>query len=251
MMRRFDYGAYEKLMRRKWTEAHHRYARSFVPIFSECRNVLDLGCGEGVFMDELRAAGIPAVGIDCEPSSVSVAKAKGLDIRQEEVVSFLNECTDVFDGVFCSHLVEHLHFDAVVDLIEGVTNCIQAPGLVVFVFPNSRSLQMQLFSFWRDPTHVRPYDRDLIVAVMAHYGLKIQDSVTSYWPNEAAHKKLAVGPALNRVQRRMTSRLSRLNAYRVLAGVVERSWLGKPRRWISRINAEGNDVCIVARKETG
>ena len=52
----------------------------YVPFFAECRRVLDVGCGEGQFIELLQDKGTEAAGIDLDAGMVAVCREKGLDL---------------------------------------------------------------------------------------------------------------------------------------------------------------------------
>jgi 2-polyprenyl-3-methyl-5-hydroxy-6-metoxy-1,4-benzoquinol methylase len=55
--------------------------RLYAPNFEGCQNVLDIGCGRGEFLEIMREAKIPAVGIDLSPESVALCRLKGLEAQ--------------------------------------------------------------------------------------------------------------------------------------------------------------------------
>jgi SAM-dependent methyltransferase len=170
-MTRFSYAQYEEALRDPAFIADLQ--RPHVARFAGAGPVLDLGCGRGIFLDLLRAAGIGAFGVDRDPVLVQVARAAGHEVAEADIFDFLRTTATRFGGVFCSHLLEHLPFDAVLTLIEDVARCLEPAGVFVAVFPNPESVRMQLSGFWKDPEHVRFYHPDLIGAVCAHYGLAV------------------------------------------------------------------------------
>ena len=57
----FDYAGYEfKLRDRQLIRAE---LAAHVPHFRDCRKVLDLACGSGIFLELMAEAGIPALGV--------------------------------------------------------------------------------------------------------------------------------------------------------------------------------------------
>ena len=95
-----------------------------------------------------------------------------------------------YDGIFCSHLMEHLPFDRVTRLVELITTRLDPGGVLALVFPNPGSIRLHLFGFWRDPEHVRFYNGNLIASVCQHYGLEMEYS------NEEEDAKPSGDPSL-------------------------------------------------------
>ena len=147
--------------------------RPRVRFFKDCKKVLDLGSGPGVFLELLKEAGIEAVGVDRSEAIVEKAQRKGLSVIHSDLFEYLRQTEDRYDGIFCSHLLEHLPFGEVIRLIEEIAARLLPGGTLVFVFPNPGSIRLHLFGFWRDPEHIRFYTGSLVASVCRHYGLEV------------------------------------------------------------------------------
>ncbi|MDD5194126.1 MAG: class I SAM-dependent methyltransferase [Candidatus Omnitrophica bacterium] len=171
-MKRFSYADFE--MNFKEPEIIEEHLLSFMPYFSHCRHVVDIGSASGIFLKLLRNAKIKATGIENNPDLVEHLRSQQFDVIDADATSIWPNIQFEFDGIFCSHLIEHLEFEKVVDLIEGFSSKIKNSGIVILAFPNPESLEAQLFQFWRDPQHVRFYHSDLICGILKHYGFEIE-----------------------------------------------------------------------------
>ncbi|MCP8899356.1 class I SAM-dependent methyltransferase [Gilvimarinus xylanilyticus] len=168
----FDYTVYEMVLRDHpllWqmqsVDAKH---------FSGCTNVLDLGAGVGIFLDVLRAQNIPAVGVERNAGLVKYGEALGLKFHQVDAVELVEQYAGNFDGVYCSHFVEHLPIEQVEKLLAGVSRLLMSGGVAVFTFPDPESIRSQLLGFWRDPEHVRFYHPELIANMARAQGLSVE-----------------------------------------------------------------------------
>ncbi len=173
-MRPFEYADYEADPRLRDPELLARMQAPYIELFKGCQRVLDLACGSGIFLDLLGRAGIRAVGVERNEQIAGVARGRGFDVIHADVFDFLVATDERFDGIYCSHFIEHLTFDQLLRLIELVVRHLEHEGRLVLVFPNPESIRMQLFGFWKDPEHVRFYHADLIELVCRHYGLAIE-----------------------------------------------------------------------------
>lgn len=180
-MKPFRYSDYESQLMD--SEYIRMLQRPRVHFFKDCKRVLDLACGPGVFLELLKEKGIEAVGVDRDEEIVKKARLKDLNVIRADILDYLEKGEEGFDGVFCSHFLEHLPFDQVVRLIELITQRLDRGGVVVFVLPNPGSIRLHLFGFWRDPEHVRFYTGNLIASVCQHYGLNINYSNEEETPN--------------------------------------------------------------------
>ncbi len=178
--RPFDYSDYASRMMDR--EIIQRLQQPRVRFFKDCKRVLDLACGPGSFLELLKEAGIEAVGVDRNEAIVKKARLKGLEVIHSDLFDYLEKVDRRYDGIFCSHLLEHLPFDQVVRLIELILRRLDPGGVLVFVFPNPESIRLHLFGFWRDPEHVRFYAGGLVASVCQHYGFR-----TEYSNEETPH----------------------------------------------------------------
>jgi len=229
---RFSYADYETACRRPGYQGTERYLSILAPIFKGRKRVLDIGCGQGIFLRLLRAQGVPGVGVDADDAVLSLAREEGLSVVRDDAIGYLRANKGAYDSLFCSHVIEHLPFEQVVDLLEAACRCLPAGGLFVLVFPNPASLRMQLNYFWRDPTHVRFYQRDLIVAVLAHYGLAIDPRFpqAASWGWESLADAIPPRDGWNRLKRAV------------------RSWLRRQLEIDGALLNQPEDALIVARK---
>jgi len=146
----------------------------YVDYFQECRNVLDVGCGAGIFLELLKDAGIEAVGVERDPDISAYARGMGFEVVCADALAYLKKNTRAFEGIYCSHLVEHLHFPQVKELIEHMAGALTDNGILVLVFPDPESIRSQLLGFWRDPEHVRFYHPELIELLASACGLSCE-----------------------------------------------------------------------------
>lgn len=241
--RRFDYADYsERCLNHEAIDTH---LRGFVRYFSGCSKVIDVGCGEGMFLRHLRAAGIGCVGIENDRTILERLRADMHECVEGNAVTVWPQLEFSYDGVFCSHLIEHLQFENVVELVEGFSTRISHGGVVVMAFPNPESLEMQLFHFWRDPQHVRFYHADLMVAMLEHYGMRVTSVFTQgYWGtanpvNDISKKGGATQNCLRGIRR----------AGRRLKEVLGIADVEVEAEFMRQIRSKGRELVIIARKE--
>ncbi len=155
------------------SEEHVRsIQKCFLSHFRSCERVLDLGSGRGIFLELLRDGGIESVGVDSAREAIDACRAKGIfSVAQDDMMSFLADKEQQYDGIFCSHVIEHLQYDDGLRLFRLCFDALQSNGKLVVVTPNCNDLQVLGEIFWLDPTHVRFYPCTLLkrMAVLAGF----------------------------------------------------------------------------------
>lgn len=160
----FQFGGRLSAIRRE----HER----LLPYFANATTVLDIGCGRGVCLQMLREAGITPVGVDLSREAVERCRALGFrDVFHSDALTFLREHPDAYDGLICSHVIEHLPFADGKDLVQLAYETLRPGGRLAIVTPNMQDLRVGGNIFWLDPTHVRPYPLELLDAMLraAHF----------------------------------------------------------------------------------
>lgn len=89
--------------------------------------ILDLGCGTGVWAEEMMKRGCEVVGVDINPQAVAAAQARGVDARQvnAEAMTFRDE----FDAVFSNASLHWMRHPGRV--VAGVVRSLKSGGRFV------------------------------------------------------------------------------------------------------------------------
>ncbi len=148
----------------------------YLKFLSETNYILELAPGRGEFMRRMQEQGKRVLGVDIDEGIVEEARSKGLEVILGDALTFLQETQDKFDGIFCAHFVEHLTSQQLIELLGLCRKALAGGGILVIVAPNPASLQIQLNEFWRDATHVRPYNLELLHFLFAYSGFEILES---------------------------------------------------------------------------
>ncbi len=163
-------------------ESVRRVQRPYIKFFAEAgaRTVLDLGSGRGVFLEMLQEEGIEAHGVDSSAEAVAGCREAGLEhVEQGDVLGYLDQAVAGerrFDGIFCSHLIEHMLPEQAEQMLEQSARLLSPGGRLVLVTPNVENLAVWSSTFWLDPTHVRPYPIALLGAMFERAGLTVVHS---------------------------------------------------------------------------
>jgi hypothetical protein len=91
------------------------------------------------------------------------AQARGLDVREIDAVTFLqNAPAGSFGSIIATHLAEHLQLDELIEMLQLAADRLRAGGVLILETPNPASLIVLGNSYILDPTHVRPLHPKLL-----------------------------------------------------------------------------------------
>jgi SAM-dependent methyltransferase len=148
--------------------------------------VVDIGCGRGEWLTELRERGIQSFGIDSNIVSVERCQHKGLDVRHEEALSFLKSVDpSSIRAITLFQVVEHLSLGNLIEMLRASLVALKPGGVWLAEFPNIQMLNVGASSFWLDPTHVRPLHPLLVSFIAEHVGFKRVELVYPFQSQEA------------------------------------------------------------------
>jgi SAM-dependent methyltransferase len=104
---------------------------------------------------------------------VAEARDRGLDVRQVDGNSFLRgREPGSLGAIIATHLVEHLEFADLVELLELAATRLRPGGVLIAETPNPTSLVVLGNSFILDPTHLRPLHPSLLTFLCEGAGFR-------------------------------------------------------------------------------
>lgn len=152
--------------------AHARRTMAWYASMFSDGPVADLGAGRGYFLEALRARGVDGVGVDISNEAAAEARQLGARIIVQDAFTFLAQRSG-FAGLFVSHLIEHLEPTRAEELLQAAHRALRPDGTIVIVTPNPRDWAVLSDIFWLDATHVRPYPRQLVAAMLEGTGFAV------------------------------------------------------------------------------
>lgn len=126
--------------------------------------IVDIGAGQGHCLIPLHENGwLKLTAVDVDDFNFSVFKNKhGLDVHKCNISSEKLDLADNSQGAVISfHLIEHL---LVPDNLLNEAHRVLRPGGKIFIV--SPDWRKQYKTFWRDPTHIHPYDKESIARLL-------------------------------------------------------------------------------------
>ncbi len=119
--------------------------------------VIDVGSGRGEWLDVLRHAGLHAFGIDSNRTFVAECSARGLEVKEGDALDMMASLPAASAGAVTSmHLVEHLPFETLVELLDQAHRILRPGGALLLETPNPENINVGSHWFYLDPTHRNP-----------------------------------------------------------------------------------------------
>jgi SAM-dependent methyltransferase len=169
----FDYVGFERRFRGDPEAVAAALAERYLDLLVANPPVVDIGCGRAELVELLARREVEAIGVDTDPSMVAEARDRGLDVRQVDGSSFLRErAPGSLGAIIATHLVEHLEFADLVELLELAATRLRPGGLFIAETPNPTSLIVLGNSFILDPTHLRPLHPSLLTFLCEGAGFR-------------------------------------------------------------------------------
>jgi O-antigen chain-terminating methyltransferase len=139
--------------------------RHYLPYFERLQGlqklrestVIDVGCGRGEWLELLAGQDWTVQGIDLNPVMVEVCAEYGIDAVKGDAIAFLREqADDSLAAVTGFHIIEHLPFEILLQLVNEAMRVIRPGGLVLFETPNPENILVGSHTFYHDFTHRNP-----------------------------------------------------------------------------------------------
>jgi SAM-dependent methyltransferase len=118
---------------------------------------IDLGCGRGEWLEMVIGAGFAARGVDLDEGMLEGCRTRGLPADLGDAVGALKaRAAESVSVISAFHLVEHIPFPALQDLVSEAIRVLKPGGLLILETPNAENLFVGSNGFYMDPTHERP-----------------------------------------------------------------------------------------------
>ena len=145
-----------------------QYDKIALKYMSSCKNIIDVGCGTGRFISNFPSR---IKGVDHNKESVELCLKKGYDIIRADVTKLPFE-NNSFEGVHCSHVIEHLQPKDAYKLLSELVRVLKKDGILVIRTP------MLYNGFYDDFTHIKPYHPKALLHYLTTYEKSEQTTLT-------------------------------------------------------------------------
>lgn len=224
-----NYFSFEEKFRGSTEDIKQRQT-AFIGYFKDCKNVLDIGCGRGEFLELMHENGIIAHGIDVDDSMVEYCTHKGMDVKKIDAITYLESLEDeTLDGIFIDQVVEHLEPKY---LVKMLILCYQKikPGYHIFVETVNPISLTSFANFYIDLTHKKPVHPETLRFLIQTPGFK-EVVIKFFAPvsEESRLKKIEVDPSFTEKEKSIISvynyNIEKLNS--ILYGAQDYAVIGK------------------------
>jgi len=198
--KKFVNGNYE-LARRYDSDYKMIYSQflDFILPYTRClqgRNLLDIGCYTGQFLDVALQSGFVTYGVEYQNEAAQIAnKQHGGRVYSGSIEGYTRPSNIYFDIVTASGVIEHVCMPD--RLIEIASNLLKQGGLFVIQTPNTDSIPARLLGKYWPPfapiEHIFYFSSRNIRTLLERYGFRVI-KVKSHW------KRLPVGYVYNNLQ---------------------------------------------------
>ena len=132
---------------------------------------VDLACGHGSFLVYLQRKGWSDLrGVELSPEQVKLARSTGLDIRQEDALSWLaNQPSASLSMISAIDFIEHLSKDDLMELLANACKALKVGGRLILRYPNADSPLVGLHLF-NDITHTWTYTTNCMRSLARMHG---------------------------------------------------------------------------------
>jgi O-antigen chain-terminating methyltransferase len=134
---------------------------------------LDLGCGRGEWLGLMDDLGFNAVGVDLNQAMLDSClefRLKGLKGDALEYLANLPNDSQVVISAF--HLIEHISFDQLQELVKQALRVLKPGGLLILETPNAENIRVATQYFYLDPTHLKPVPSQQLSFLTEYIGFK-------------------------------------------------------------------------------
>lgn len=140
--------------------------------FRKNGRILDIGCGDGHFLEEAKKRDWKVYGTEFTPEAVSVCEAKGIEMRIGKLESS-HYAPGFFDVVTSFEVMEHIN-DPAEEAIK-ISAILRKEGLLYVTTPNfnsiSRNIAGAAWNIIEYPEHLSYFTRGTLKRLLRHAGL--------------------------------------------------------------------------------
>jgi len=152
---KINYFIFEEKFRGSRDEIKQRQFK-YLDYFKDCKNVIDIGCGRGEFLELLKENNINAQGLDIDVNMIEFCQSKELRVNMMDAISFLEQVeNNSLDGIFINQVVEHLEPGYLIKMLNLCYQKLMSDYFIIIETVNPLSF-VSFVNFYIDLSHTRP-----------------------------------------------------------------------------------------------
>lgn len=160
-------------------ESYRKLLNGFEP-FRKSNRILDVGCGEGFFLEEAKKMGWEVYGTEYSASAVDLCKKKNINVNCGALNSSWYP-ESYFDIVTSFEVIEHINNP--IEFTTIINKILRSGGLAYITTPNfnalSRYILKDKYNIIEYPEHLCYYSRKTLDYLFTHNGFKQKRTLTT------------------------------------------------------------------------
>jgi O-antigen chain-terminating methyltransferase len=224
-----NYYKFENKFRGSETDIKNRQ-RIYIRYFQSKKNVLDIGCGRGEFLELLKENVVKAKGIDINKKMVEHCKKKGLYVIFFDALDYLESIPDnSLEGIFMAQVIEHFKPRKIVEIINLSYKKLKKGSYFVIETVNPASFT-SLSNFNLDLSHIKLLHPSLMEFLLQSAGFReIEVRFLSPIPEVSKLKKINIDKKLTDPEKKFlevhNDNIEKLNS--IIYGYQDYAIIGK------------------------
>lgn len=162
--------------------------------FRKTNNIIDVGCGDGYFLDEAKKRGWNVYGTEYMDTKVEFCRQKGINMSQG-ILDPRNYAPEFFDVIVSIEVIEHINNAK--DEIKNFYSMLRPGGIVYLTTPHYNSLSRHLFhGKWNIidyPSHLSYYTKKTLRRLFKDAGFTLTRFATTGFSISQAKLSLRKG----------------------------------------------------------
>jgi len=217
---------YSQLQRFPWYYMDDKWefnaALRFLKSLPSGSRVLEIGVGQGAFLEKARGAGLQICGMELNPAGAHAAKEKGFTIIEKDIAALHAEDPIPWDAICAFQVLEHLPEPRI--FLDQAIALLKPGGLLIVSVPNAavaRKLDPERNGLLdQPPHHMSHWDEGVFRSLESFLPLKLME--VAFEPLAAYHIGWFVGSWSQRLRRQIGQFGGKIFLNRVTIPVVEK-----------------------------
>lgn len=132
--------------------------------------VLEVGCGPGVFLTEMRAKGAECTGLELNSQIAEKARAKGFTVEHQMLDAHAAQHEGSYDAICFFQVLEHIA--DVKPFLDAALKAVKKGGLIILAVPNNNPWLFhhdRMHTLNLPPHHMGLWDKEALQALTRHF----------------------------------------------------------------------------------